>query len=341
MIDITDPTDEENVISTEMVFKNVDKMIPSTGIATTSDKLPEINNKDKSTNDVPNKTTDSSNSSSSSLNRKDCIQNLSEIFSGDNQKLSKSRLSQCSSNKSKSHNANSILHNLSEILNNDHPSVQQKNEGQNLLFSLADILCSSDHRDSSNGQEQSEDSGHSSIDQDVLPANIQEDVNCSPLDLRINAETPIEQPKPLDLSMSKKTQQDDILDLSISKYKVLKVNNRSNNKNESATSNDSKNLSNMKGNITNLSSFGKLKPKRTETKVPEKGPLKAMIPIVNMAKSRGVTKPGRFSTTPTKSSHMPGYRIKRTSTPKIVSKKFLKELENYCSRNTSQFTFIC
>ncbi|GJQ75866.1 hypothetical protein Trydic_g17930 [Trypoxylus dichotomus] len=335
LLNVTDTTEEENVVSTEKVFKTVDKMIPSTNNPfDANEKCSGTNLRSKSPDVNPDKTTDSTGSSISSLSRSECIQNLSEIFTGDNRKLSTSRLSQCSNN-SKSKDAKLILHNLSEILSTDNPSAQQKSEGQNLLFSLADMLCSSDHGDSLNEREHSQDSGHSSIDHDLLPANKHEHVCCDVLDLRINnSGTPAEDPKPLDLSTSKKSRLNDNSDFGNVKAteshneafvrKSLKgisecgVNKT---RNESAHSNDSKNGSSIKSNVSNLASFGKFKPKKIGSKVvPEKGPLKAMIPVGNMARPKGV-KNGRFSTTPTKNSqYTSGYKVKRTSTPKTDSK---------------------
>ncbi|KRT78418.1 hypothetical protein AMK59_7414 [Oryctes borbonicus] len=331
-----------------MVFKTVDKMIPSTSnLIATQEKCSETNLEGKS----PEANSDKSTDSASSLGRNECLQNLSEILTNDNRKMSTSRLSQCSNN-SKSRDAKSILHNLSEILSSDNPSAQQKSEGQNLLFSLADMLCPGDRTDSQNEREQSEDSGHSSIDQDILSTNNQENLNCDALDLRINAGISLDV-KPLDLSVSKKRQRNDTSDIGnieapdfhnevlVSKsLKLITDNSVNKSKNESVNSNDSKNSSNMKTNVSSLSSFGKFKPKRIDSKVvPEKGPLKAMIPVGNMAKSKGlffiaemyyvvifrrvpgVNKAGRFSTTPTKSSNFTsGYKVKRTSTPKTDSK---------------------
>lgn len=337
LIDISDVIEDEPSNCTETVFKSVDKMIPL------KDTVEIISTKEKSLDENANKTIDST-SSTSSLSRNNCLQNLSGIFGADSKKLSTSRLSQYSNN-SKSQDTKSILHNLSEILSNDHPSAQQKSEGQNLLFSLADILCSNDNRNSLTEQEQSEDSGHSSIDHDILSTNKQEiNTSCDALDLRINVESISEQIKPLDLSMSKgrKLNEPDEMGLKITEAgmnmkgssKLSSYISTNKSRNISMCSNNSRNLSNMKTNMSDLPSFGKLKPKRMDKNViPEKGPLKAMIPIGNMAKPKGIFLlknydccfnlpyiSGRICTTPTKNyQYTSGYKVKRTSTPKTVS----------------------
>lgn len=275
---------EEKLTRTEEIFKNVDKMIPSQNMSGTirksTDKLNENEQKDE-----------------------ECQQNISEIFSAEVcNKLSTSRLSH-DSNNSRSRDAKSILHNLSEILNSDNPSAQQKTEGRNLLYSLADILCPNDTKESENDKNQSEDSGHSSIDQESQ--DNKELGSFDALDLRINIkgtdQIPDKTEKPLDLSVSKlkKLNTSNILHTSVSKADISTknvvrtlANNSSVNKskNESVNSNDSgKSINTMKMNISELSSLGKLKPKKVDKKImPEKGPLKAMIPVGNMSKVKGI-----------------------------------------------------
>lgn len=295
LIDISDTADEIAPNCTENIFKAVDKMIPST-----KDKESELGDKEKSLEDQTNKSANST-SSHSSLSRNECLQNLSDIFNVDNKKLSTSKASHCS-NKSQSRDAKSILHNLSAIINSENRSEQQKSEGQNLLFSLADILCNENsNKNSSNDGERSEDSGHSSIDQDIACMNKHEiDSSFNALDLRVHAEAATNELKPLDLSISKMKRGNEI-NKSVTEVaeghsdvklkNSLKLTNNSvmsKSKNGPICLSSSNSLNSIK-NISGLSSLGKLKPKKIDSKVvPEKGPLKAMIPVGSMSKTNGI-----------------------------------------------------
>lgn len=94
------------------------------------------------------------------------------------------------------HSAKEAIQNLAEILKSEHINESRKAEGQNLLMSLAGILCN-ENNSSLN------DSGHSSIE---LEQDVQEKAECyEVLDLRKKSSgSECEQIEALDLSMNAK-----------------------------------------------------------------------------------------------------------------------------------------
>ncbi|XP_064211087.1 uncharacterized protein LOC100142621 isoform X2 [Tribolium castaneum] len=219
------------------------------------------------------------------------------------------------SNNSKSREALDMISTLSDILSTDKPSEKQKCEGQNLLTSLAEILLSSASTRSRSCA--LEDSGNSSIESEAVP--VLETAECyEVLDLRkksssesdLNRKESFENCAPLDLSMKSKSS----LGKTFESPKILPPKfknqksvvafsvNKSAGSNYSNSSNDSKNLSDP---------TKKFRPKKADEKVVKRGPLRAVLPVDNMAR-----KSGPLKVTPTRpESKTLKYKLKKTSTP--------------------------
>lgn len=111
-------------------------------------------------------------------------------------KKKRSSASSHSSSEANRTNVKEVIENLSAILNSEVRNEQQKSEGQMLLSSLANIICT-------DNKEVLDDSGRSSIDADVPQTNTEEVIECfEVLDLRTksNSNSSDDQEKALDLS---------------------------------------------------------------------------------------------------------------------------------------------
>lgn len=179
---------------------------------------------------------------------------------------------------SKSKEALEIITTLSGILSNENPSEKQKSEGQNLLSSLAEIFISSASTKSRSCI--LDDSGNSSIESEQVPVSETAEFY-QVLDLRkkstsesnLHQNRSFENDVPLDLSMKSKTFASPKI-LPPKFNSVMKI-NKSVGGNCSNSSNDSKNLSDP---------TKKFKPKKTESLSVRRGPMRAVLPVDNMAK---------------------------------------------------------
>ncbi|RZC42747.1 uncharacterized protein BDFB_000326, partial [Asbolus verrucosus] len=261
MIEVSE-NDELAKHDTKTVFKTVDKMLPPT---------PVHRNVSKNQSAYVQDNLNSSSRISFKYDESNCSSNNR-------------------SNDSKSKDPRDILNTLSEILSNDHPSEQQKSEGQNLLTSLAEILISSGSTKSNS----LDDSGHSSIESEPVMSQINECYEVLDLRKKSSSETSVNQMDsyencvPLDLSLKSKSGNSEKVFVSPkilppkfnnSQQKFLIKKNKSIESNCSGSSNDSKNMTDFKN---------KFRPKKTEEKLlnPRKGPMKAVIPLDNMARRK-------------------------------------------------------
>ncbi|KAJ8967535.1 hypothetical protein NQ314_002850 [Rhamnusium bicolor] len=323
-----DKEKEDLKCNTEIIFKNVDKLLPPPVTDTNNLKFKTSkteSNLSSENGDKINKS-EGNNSQSSEKSVSKLIHNISEIAHESN-KLSVSRKSQ-----SKSKDAKEILHNLSEILNCTNRSDQQKYEGQNLLSSLANMLS----ENKSNTKDSSlDDSGHSSIHEQPESPNKEKHESFEVLDLRtktasedIHKEFVSDKNKILDLSSKHiKNIADGCLTQSFSSsipniksipLIIIKRKNTSTsgldfNRDKSTVSNNSSVYSNDSRNSANLSKSliaGSLRQKTTSYGT-KKGPMKAVIPIGDMRKKNNI------AVTPEKTQQkMPSImQSSRTSTP--------------------------
>lgn len=303
LLDSTDPPDfkildefeedGEAKTDTQTVFKAIDKMLPPQTIPSLKMETESINDHSYSDNNKKNVDYSQSrkdyNNSKRSCESKDSYKSLSYNKSeGYPQKLTNS---QCNSSNGslKSRNANELLKDLSEIINNDERDPKRKLEGQQLLSGLANILCSDSSKVSSNKLESSEDSGHSSIEQEEQQNEQDLPVCYQVLDLRTTNSKSTDNERVLDLSMkskdiqncNKRSSQSFSFPSSRQSSAKLPASITAGPSIKSSTSLDSK-------RDHSNSEFNKLKPKRIEqkTNVMRKGPLKAVIPLGNMAKCK-------------------------------------------------------
>ncbi|KAF5289998.1 hypothetical protein FQR65_LT11664 [Abscondita terminalis] len=211
-------------------------------------------------------------------------ENLNNIFNN-------SRKQSSSSETSSTHDPKELLTSLYSIINKENSGSKRNEKGQQLLLGLANFLCSQ------NKSENFDDSGHSSIEQEDQQNNLQDSYEA--LDLRINKsdiETGLEsktENKRLSQSFSLPSQPKSI------------KNENSKNNSESSSINSSKKSTLM----------SKLKPKKLDDKGKKisKGPLKAVIPVMDMSKRLG----GKIvvaSETPPKAHSSNLFKMK-TSTP--------------------------
>lgn len=234
---------------------------------------------------------------------KDAVKkNLSNIFHSVERRQSQSS----SGSNGSTRDPNEILFNLSTIINNERRDLRQSKEGEQLLYSLADILCT-DNLSINKCNDNLDDSGHSSIEQD---SNIHDVHGCfEVLDLRVISKSSDDM-QALDLSTKHKLDRGRRLSQSFTLASSPKLFNRLKSQSSSGSL-----VSNTK-----LGNASKLKPKKVEEKSQSaKGPLKAVIPVMNMAKRKDVGgKINVSNLTPPKSgiSHLSSiFTTKRTSTP--------------------------
>ncbi|KAK5644516.1 hypothetical protein RI129_005816 [Pyrocoelia pectoralis] len=224
--------------------------------------------------------------------------NLSNIFENVQRRRS-------SSSSGSTRDPNEILLNLSAIINNDRRDSKQSQEGRQLLYSLADILCAENL--SKSKCDHLDDSGHSSIEQEEQN---DQDVNAcfEVFDVRMISKSNDDM-QALDLSTKNKTDGSRRLSQSFTLPSPPKLFNRLKSHSTSGSSISSSKVGSVKTNVS------KLKPKKIEDKRKStKGPLKAVIPVMDMAKGKSVST--RISNvTPPKLPVSSIFTTKRTSTP--------------------------
>nr|XP_023024730.1 uncharacterized protein LOC111512801 [Leptinotarsa decemlineata]XP_023024731.1 uncharacterized protein LOC111512801 [Leptinotarsa decemlineata] len=238
------------------------------------------------------------------------------------------KTSRVNSTPSKSKDAKEILQNLSEILNSTHRSDQQRSQGQNLISSLAEILCEG----TENHVQHLDDSGHSSfIEQNDMSDKYKyEDYEALDLSKKsVDSKDSKSYEYTSNVSVNKfpknilarRFSHSLSLNSNIRKINLAEENKKRNysasglessknttcNSNSSVKSNDSHGSGSY--SITNIN--GKLKTKAVASGT-KKGPLKAVIPVKDM--KRNVS---NFAQTPEKSQQPSSTSLqsKRTSTP--------------------------
>ncbi|KAF2905446.1 hypothetical protein ILUMI_00730 [Ignelater luminosus] len=332
LLDSTDPPDfkildefeDDNVeIKTDIqtVFKVIDKMLPPQKVPSLKPESNETDSLLDNNKENVDRSQKDCNNSNRGYESKDSYKSLA--YSKNESYSQKSTTSQGNSSNGslKSRNANELLQNLSVIINNDGRDLKQKLEGQQLLCDLASILCSDSSKVSSTKLEHSEDSGHSSIEQEEHQNEQELPICYQVLDLTTTASKSNDNEQALDLSMkskdiqncNKRSSQSFSFPSSRQSSAKLPANIKTGPSIKSSTSLDSK-----RDHSTN-NEFNKLKPKRVEQKTngTRKGPLKAVIPLGNMAKCKSLAnKTQSMDSTPPKiqkSSTL--FKTKKTSTP--------------------------
>lgn len=281
---------------TEAVFKTVDKMLPppSKDILNAKLKTSKTDSNSFDENVEKMNTSDENRrkfSHTSEQNISKLLHNISDI-QHEPKKVSSSRK-----------DPKEILENLSELLNCTNPSEKQKSEGKNLLNSLADILCES----RSSAKNNRDDSGHSSINEpsdssnkenheffevldlrakttDQIPYKENFCANTGVLDLSLKSK-PIENVAGKRLSQSLRSSRPNVQSKSRTEKKSASASSLDMSKNKTSNSSVTSNNSKNNSNLAQLQISGKLRQKHTTSNM-RKGPMKAIIPIGDMKKSK-------------------------------------------------------
>ncbi|KAF5276284.1 hypothetical protein FQA39_LY06633 [Lamprigera yunnana] len=207
-----------------------------------------------------------------------------------------------------SYDANQLLIDLSAIINNECRDMKQTKEGQQLLFSLAEILCSNNAKMSNEKCDSLVDSRHSSIEQEDQQ-NKDFNVCFGILDLRINKSDP---EHALDLSMKISKEENKRLSQSFTVPQPPKLFI----KHSQSISESSKR------SILKSGTSSKLKSKKIENKkYISRGPLKAILPVMDMSKCKSFC--GKINTPPKLDQVGSTFKNTKNSTPVNVCFKLI------------------